>query len=282
MGRIQHPEGYSDPDNPNLQIFNDPAFRIILVVEARDSRLLQHQLGKEKALRLLSLRNQVVRQQIKKYEGSEVELEGEGFVVSFASVSLAVQCARGIKEALHVAADMIDLRMGLHAGMPVAQSDELFGTTIKFARYLCNIGKENQIVMSAIVKELNKPDHQKMMADPEHIKWVSSSEENFLELLMDNLDENWQDPEFKMKAFCQCMSTSKSQLYRKCTRLTGMSPNTLLREYRLLRSLQLLKKSERNITQTTFDAGFSSPSYFTKCFQKRFGLQPLHYLKIQA
>jgi AraC-like DNA-binding protein len=61
-----------------------------------------------------------------------------------------------------------------------------------------------------------------------------------------------------------------------------MSPNNLLREYRLLQSLNLLRSEDRNISQTTFDTGFSSPSYFTKCFQKRFGLQPLAYLKTRA
>lgn len=74
------------------------------------------------------------------------------------------------------------------------------------------------------------------------------------------------------------MSMSKSKLYRKSTSLTGFSPNSLLREYRLLKSLDLLK-TDRNISQTMFDCGFSSPSYFTKCFQKRFGMQPLNFLK---
>jgi AraC-like DNA-binding protein len=75
------------------------------------------------------------------------------------------------------------------------------------------------------------------------------------------------------------MSTSKPQLYRKSKATTGMSPNELLREYRLLQALDVLRNEDRNISQTTFDTGFSSPSYFTKCFQKRFGLQPLAYLK---
>ena len=52
----------------------------------------------------------------------------------------------------------------------------------------------------------------------------------------------------------------------------------LLREHRLLKSLNLLK-TERNIMQTSYDVGFTSPSYFTKCFQERFGMTPLSYVK---
>ena len=53
----------------------------------------------------------------------------------------------------------------------------------------------------------------------------------------------------------------------------------LLREYRLLQALDLLRNEDRNISQTTFDTGFSSPSYFTKCFKKKFGILPMAYLE---
>ncbi|MGI9544872.1 MAG: helix-turn-helix domain-containing protein, partial [Cyclobacteriaceae bacterium] len=112
-------------------------------------------------------------------------------------------------------------------------------------------------------------------------KCISPVEENFLQILMDTLSKQWNNPQFGVNDFCQHTSMSKSQLYRKCTAMTGMSPNELLRDYRLQKSLDLLK-TDRNIAQTTFDSGFSSPSYFTKCFQKKFGLQPIAYLKNQA
>jgi AraC-like DNA-binding protein len=75
------------------------------------------------------------------------------------------------------------------------------------------------------------------------------------------------------------MGMSKSTLYRTCRELTRLSPNALLQEFRLTQSLALLRSQARNIAQTTFDTGFSSPSYFSKCFQKRFGLLPLAYVK---
>jgi len=54
LGRIHDPKGYYGIDS-NLKIFNDPAFRIILVSETKDIRLLQHELGKDKASKLITI-----------------------------------------------------------------------------------------------------------------------------------------------------------------------------------------------------------------------------------
>lgn len=281
LGRIKHPKIIND--HAELKIFNDPAFRIIMVIETKDKRLLQHELGATKTLELLSLFNTLVREQLSKYEGREVELGGDGFVVSFVSVSQAVLCAASIQKVLHIAAELIHLRIGVHAGLPINNSNTLFGDTIKFARHLCLTGKKNQAVMSSVVRELYKDDMQQKIVDhPDRFRIFSPSEEKFLKLLIDNLNDNWQNAQFSISDFCRHMSMSKSQLYRKSTSITGMSPNMLLREFRLLKSLDLLKKEDHNITQTTFETGFSSPSYFSKCFQKRFGISPLTYLKAQA
>jgi AraC-like DNA-binding protein len=176
-------------------------------------------------------------------------------------------------------ANQIGLRMGLHAGNPVNKSESIFGTTIRLAGFLCKIGTVNQITMSSVVRAMHKDNDWTSVIGPGDVRWLSSSEENFVDLLIETLANNWQNPDFGISDFCTIMSISKPQLYRKCIAVTGMSPNTLLREYRLLQSLDLLRNQDRNISETTFDTGFSSPSYFTKCFQKRFGLQPLTYLK---
>ncbi len=280
LGRIDDPETYFDPSEPGLEIFNDPAFRVILVIGTKNAGLLRHTLGLDKVKQLSSLYYDTVREQVKKHEGSEVEMKGDAFVISFASVSMGVECALAIRKALHIAAEMIDLRMGLHAGLPVDQSDILFGKTVRLAQYLCTLDTKNRITMSSIVSELNKPDWRKNEGLQESIRRLNASEENSLELLIGILDTNWRNPEFGIHDFCQKLSISKSQLYRKCKGVIGKSPNALLREYRLLQSLELLGKGGRNVSQTTFDAGFNSPSYFIKCFQQRFGLLPLSYVKI--
>lgn len=282
LGRITDPEPYFDINHPGLKIFNDPAFRVILIIKTKDVGLLHYHFGDDRAKQLFSLYYETVREQIQKHEGSEVEAKGEALVVSFTSVSTGVECAIAIQKTLHVAAELIDLRMGLHAGLPVDQSDTIFGKTMQLARYLCTIGDENQIVMSAIVSELNTPDPKIKSRYHDRIKRLNATEEKSLEQIVDVLEANWQNSEFGINDFCEKLSISKSQLYRNCKGITGKSPNALLREYRLLKSLELLGKAGYNVSQTTFDVGFNSPSYFIKCFQKRFGLLPLSYAKLNT
>jgi AraC-like DNA-binding protein len=76
------------------------------------------------------------------------------------------------------------------------------------------------------------------------------------------------------------MAMSKSQLYRKTIQLSGMSPNEFLQVYRLEQAKQRMRERRYSIAQITFDCGFTSPSYFTKCFKKKYGLLPMHYIDL--
>lgn len=278
LGRIKYPEKFDVSADTGLKIFNDPAFRIILVITTIDARLLEHGLGTARAQEGLYKFTRMVKQEIVAHQGRLVEMEGEGFVVSFVSASLAVQCATEIQRKIKDVSEEIGLQMSLNAGLPVDQSDRLFGTTIRFARYLCQIAKRNQIVISSIVDELNRSGYEKR-SSKENTRRVTTSEEKFLEVLMTTLEKNWQAPEFTIEAFCSAVSLSQSQLYRKCVAITQVSPNSLIREYRLSKALHMLR-ADLNVAQTTYAVGFTSPSYFTKCFQKRFGILPIQYLKM--
>ncbi len=278
LGRITDPEGYYDSDNPDLKIFNDPAFRIILVARAKDSTLLKNVMGEKKAKKLLTLYHEIIRDQVNENQGREVELKGERFIASFVSVAQAVACAAGVQKALHVAGELIDLRMALNAGMPVTKDKSIFGDVIRMAEYLCRTGMPNQTVLASIIKELYKDDGQHNISEKAAFAAISPANENVLQLLFDVLRDNHANPQFSIQDFCKKTGMSKSKLYRQSKAILGLSPNELLREYRLKKSLELLK-TERNIAQTTFDCGFGSPSYFTKCFQERFGMSPLAYQK---
>lgn len=279
LGRIKDPESAIENPETKLKLFNDPAFRVLLVTKTTDTRLLQYLHGKERAQELLLLYGTIVREQCRKFEGSEVYLKEDGFVISFTSAFHAIECALGIRKILQASAGHLGLQLAVHGGVPVSQSDTIFGTSIRFARFLCTISKESQIMLSASVRGLMKENNWSVAVGGDHVRVLSNPDETFLEKLINVLSTHWHDPEFDIPDFCQLMSMSKPQLYRKCIAVSGLSPNNLLREFRLLQSLDFLSRDDRNISQTTFDSGFSSPSYFTKCFQKRFGIQPLAYLK---
>ena len=156
----------------------------------------------------------------------------------------------------------------------------MFGDTIHLARYMCVIAKNLQVAVASPVKELISKDH--FQNGGNDFLTLPPQDETLLELLFNKLEENWQDPDFNVTDYCQAMTMSKSQLYRKTIELFGLSPNLLLKEFRLEKAKELMKKQCYNISQITYDSGFTSPSYFTKCFKKKYGLLPMTYLDLLA
>jgi AraC-like DNA-binding protein len=134
------------------------------------------------------------------------------------------------------------------------------------------------VALASVVKELAASYN--FEKEQSYFITLPPQDEIFLETLFSTLEKNWQDPDFTGTEFCQTMTMSKSQLYRKTIAILGLSPNVLLKEFRLDKARELLKRHRLNISQVTFDSGFTSPSYFTKCFKKKFGLLPETYLHL--
>ena len=278
LGRIYDPSE-AETTEDGLKVFSDPSFRILLVTKTTDPVLLKHNLGIEEANNLLLEQSQIIRKNMALYGGQEVEHGGTGFIVSFSSAGKAVGCAIAIqKEITPENANTTGFRMSLNAGEPIEKSNKLFGDTVQLAQYMCAIAKYFQVAMASSVKELVAKDQ--LPTNGKEFLNLTPQDEALLELLFSKLEENWQNPEFDADDFCQAVAMSKSQLYRKTISLTGMSPNILLKEFRLEKAKELMKKPHYNISQITFDSGFSSPSYFTKCFKKKYGLLPMSYLEL--
>ena len=70
------------------------------------------------------------------------------------------------------------------------------------------------------------------------------------------------------------LGLSRVQMYRKVKQLTGQSPVELIRMTRLKRAEHLLKTTDKTVSEISYEVGFSSPSYFSKCFRDQFGCAP--------
>ena len=278
LGRIYDPEEAEISDD-GLKVFSDPSFRVLLITTITDPVLLQYKLGAEKANDLLHKHHIMIRKNLGLYGDREVEHAGSGFILSFASPGKAVACALAIqKEISPEDANTIGFKMSLNAGEPIEKSNKLFGDTIQLAQSLCTVARYLQVAMTSTVRELVAKDH--LNNNGAGFLTLSPQDEQLLKTLFEKLEENWQNPEFDVDDYCRAMAMSKSQLYRKTITLTGMSPNILLKEYRLEKAKDLMRKKYHNISQVTFDSGFTSPSYFTKCFKKKYGLLPMNYMEL--
>jgi AraC-like DNA-binding protein len=75
------------------------------------------------------------------------------------------------------------------------------------------------------------------------------------------------------------MGLSRSQLYRKTKALTHYSPNELLRIVRLQKAMELINTLELSVSEIAYRVGFTSPSYFAKCFKDYYDKSPTDYQK---
>lgn len=102
----------------------------------------------------------------------------------------------------------------------------------------------------------------------------SSIDETFLNRLMKIVEENMGDELFGVERLSDKMGMSRSQLHRKLNALTGKGPNQLIRSFRLNRAHDLLRVNASTPAEVAYTVGFSSPSYFSKCFREQFGYTP--------
>lgn len=108
---------------------------------------------------------------------------------------------------------------------------------------------------------------------------ISDIDKSFIERFKKLIEDNLSNSELNVEELGRSMGMSRVQLYRKVKSLTNYAPNELLRIARLKKATSLLSSSDMTIAEITYEVGFTSPSYFTKCYKDHFGESPTDFLK---
>ena len=141
---------------------------------------------------------------------------------------------------------------------------------------------QGDVIVSSEVSKLYSSENSDSLSEKESIFCLSRTDEKFLTLLMDYTESFWNNENLQIDDFSKPLGCSKSQLYRKLISLTGKSPNAFIMDYRLNDALSLLNKNTSNVAEIAYKTGFSSPSYFSKCFKKKYGHLPSDYLTVKV
>ena len=278
LGRIEDPK---KSQNTELNIINDPAFRTIMVIGIKLSSLND---SANKQLNLvIQNHNKTIVKTLNKFKGSIVKQKLDYFLTSFDSVTNAVLCAIEIQTVGNLTVNNtydseINYSIGLSAGVPVTEKKGIFENTIKMAERLCDV-VIGQIVMSNEVKDLYESENLNISIDKKIVHVLSPTDEKFLNILMDYIEREWNNTTLNVDRFIKDLGYSKSKLYRRMILITGKSPNTFIKEYRLNKAIKLLNNQVLNISEIAFETGFNSPTYFTREFKKKFGLLPTNFAK---
>ena len=130
----------------------------ILFTDVEGSTALTQQLGDEGARDVLRAHEVIVRQELRDHDGAEIKTMGDGFMASFGSAIGAVACAIALQLRFAVhndsAGQQLLIRVGMNAGEPISEDDDLFGTAVIAAARIGAQAHGGQILVSDVVRQL--------------------------------------------------------------------------------------------------------------------------------
>jgi class 3 adenylate cyclase len=126
----------------------------VLFTDMEGSTRLIERLGDAEAHGLVRRQFALLRAAVAEHHGREVKSLGDGLMVVFAAVGDAVACAAQMQAAVSREEQALGLRIGIHAGEPVRDGNDYFGTPVVIARRLCDAARPDQTLVSELVSQL--------------------------------------------------------------------------------------------------------------------------------
>jgi class 3 adenylate cyclase len=158
LGRIGDPRAAASATHREM----DAGLRAVLFTDIVGSTEMTGRLGDTAALELVRVHDALVRRGLVAYGGREVKHTGDGMMVAFDDVANAVRAAADIQLRFYgynaQASETLHIRIGIHAGEPVSDCNDLFGATVQLASRLCSEAEADGIVVSAAVRDLCHQD----------------------------------------------------------------------------------------------------------------------------
>lgn len=106
---------------------------------------------------------------------------------------------------------------------------------------------------------------------------LTAKDERFRLLLESLMEEHIEDPDFNVEEFAACVNLKRTQFYTKVKRITGLSPNELLRKAHLEHAARLLSETDLNIDEVRVRCGFTNSTAFYNYFKQQYGMTPRQY-----
>ncbi len=164
LGRIGDPRLAANDAKPDM----GPGLRGVLVTDIVGSTEMTARLGDAAALELVRVHDALVRRGLAQHGGREVKHTGDGIMAAFDDVTNAVRAAADIQQHFYDynagASESLRVRIGIHAGEPVAEHNDLFGATVQMAFRLCSEAEADGILVSGLVRELSGQNTARFIA----------------------------------------------------------------------------------------------------------------------
>jgi class 3 adenylate cyclase/pimeloyl-ACP methyl ester carboxylesterase len=136
----------------------DGALRIILFTDVEAHSAMMQALGDARGRDVLREHERITRAALRQFGGNEMKSMGDGFMASFGSAQQALNCAIALQRTFHAAppvhGHLLHVRVGLNAGEPIADGDDLYGESVNVAERIAGLAGGGEILASQVVREL--------------------------------------------------------------------------------------------------------------------------------
>jgi len=178
LGRIQ------DPPSAKTTAIDDSAFRAIMFTDMVGSTEMTTRMGDTMAVELLRAHDAIIRRCLEHHGGEEVKHLGDGIMASFddvpASVASAIKIQQEFVSFSSSSETPIRVRIGIHAGEPIEEGGDLFGSAVQMAARLCEIAQADSVLVSRQIKDACAGSNLKFAAmDSKSLKGFSESVQLF-------------------------------------------------------------------------------------------------------
>lgn len=153
----------------------------------------------------------------------------------------------------------------------------LTGVVIFLCRYRLRIHQER--AQNAIVLERQQRQLDKISAELCQVKATQTQDEKFINNLQEFINKHLSDPELSIEMLSAELGLSRAQLFRKVKAKLGVSPIDLIRQIRMQKAQQMFRRTDLSVSEVAYSVGFSSSSYFSKCYKDYFGVAPKQQLR---
>ncbi len=116
-----------------------------------------------------------------------------------------------------------------------------------------------------------------VIATPKEIE-AESWDEKLLNDITRIIEDHVDDPDLNVNQLCEYSGLSSKQIYRKIKQLTGLTPVDYIRSIRMKKAAMLLSQKKFSVAEVMYLVGFSNYSYFSKCFQAKYGKTPKQFM----
>jgi class 3 adenylate cyclase len=154
LGRIGDPRATPGAAAPAI----DAGLRAVMFTDIVSSTEMTARLGDAAALELVRAHDSLVRRGLQAYGGREIKHTGDGIMASFDNEENSVRAAADIQRRFAAynddASEILSVRIGIDAGEPVEDHNDLLGSTVQLASRLCSEAQANGIIVSGFAREL--------------------------------------------------------------------------------------------------------------------------------